>query len=105
MHRPRAGAPSPLDPYVVESLLPDLVGHDKRPSALVTYLVLWHWSGATGRVTMSLSDIAWRTGLSKRAAQDAVRHLARRRLVAIHRASITAVPEYEVLRPWRRKGQ
>ena len=30
-----------LDPYVVDTLMPDLVGHDRRPSAFLVYLYLW----------------------------------------------------------------
>jgi hypothetical protein len=41
------------------------------------------------------------TGLSKRAVQEALRLLAKRRLLSIERESITAIPVYEVLRPWR----
>ena len=29
-----------LDFYIVETLLPDLVGHDRRPSAFLVYLAL-----------------------------------------------------------------
>ncbi len=42
------------------------------------------------------------TGLSKRAVQEALRLLAKRRLLSIQRESITAIPVYEVLRPWMR---
>jgi hypothetical protein len=42
------------------------------------------------------------TGLSKSAVQGAIRTLTRRRLVRATRLSATAVPEYLVLRPWRR---
>ena len=92
-----------LDPYVVEVLLPDLVGHDRHPSAFLVYLVLWHRT-AGGRRTadLSLRELAEASGLSKRAVQDALTTLARRRLVAIDRAGPTAVPSYRVLRPWDR---
>ena len=30
-----------FDSYVVETLMPDLVGHDQKPSAFVVYLYLW----------------------------------------------------------------
>ena len=33
--------PLTLDPYVIETLMPDLVGHDKQPSAFVVFLYLW----------------------------------------------------------------
>jgi len=34
--------------------------------------------------------------------QGAIRTLTRRRLIRATRAAVTAVPEYTVLRPWRR---
>jgi hypothetical protein len=30
-----------VDPHVVDVLLPDLIGHDKRPSSFVLYLWLY----------------------------------------------------------------
>lgn len=92
-----------LDPYVVDVLLPDLVGHDRRPSAFLLYLLLWRRS-AGGRTTaaLSLRELAEATGLSKRAVQGALLTLARRRLVATLRDGPTAVPTYRVLRPWDR---
>jgi hypothetical protein len=45
--RPSASSLS-LDPYVVDTLLPDLVGHDRQPSAFLVYLFLWRHSLGTG---------------------------------------------------------
>jgi transcription initiation factor IIE alpha subunit len=95
-----------LDSYIVDTLLPDLVGHDRRPSAFLVYLALAGRSPARaddGR--LSLRDLAELTGLSKRTVQEALRVLSRRRLVAISRASTTDVATYEVRRPWRRGGR
>jgi len=94
-----------LDPYVVETLLPDLVGHDRSPSSFLVYLAL---SGRTGlrrgaKTRLSHRQLAEETGLSKSAVQGAVRNLTRRRLVAVTRTNATAVPEYSVLRPWIRR--
>jgi hypothetical protein len=93
-----------VDEYVVETLMADLVGHDKMPSAFVVYLHLyWRSSASRARsVRASHQSIATETGLSKSAVQAAVRHLVRRKLLRSERESITAVPEYFVLRPWRR---
>jgi hypothetical protein len=92
-----------MDAYILDSLMPDLVGHDRRPSAFITYLFLWRQaSRAGGRVQVSLRDIADGTGLSKRAAQDALRVLQRRKLITSWQAHMTAVPEYQVLKPWDR---
>jgi hypothetical protein len=93
-----------LDAYILDSLMPDLVGHDRRPSAFITYLFLWRRAARAGwRVQVSLRDIADGTGLSKRATQEALRVLERRRLVTAWQAHPTAVPEYQVLRPWSRE--
>jgi hypothetical protein len=94
-----------VDAYVMETLLPDLVLHDHRPSTFLVYLYLWYL--ASGRRTpprISHQDMATATGLSKSAVQGAMRILVRRRLVKATRAGITAVPQYTVLRPWRRPG-
>jgi hypothetical protein len=93
-----------LDTYVVDALLPDLVAHDRAPSALLVYLVLWRRSRGAGTPTVQLSlvDIATATGLSKRAVQIAVSHMVKRRLLGVQRESSTAVPVYTVRRPWVR---
>jgi len=92
-----------LDSYVVDTLLPDLVGHDRRPSAFLVYLALAGRSPASAdEAQLSLRSLAELTGLSKRTVQEALRVLVRRRLVAISRASTTDVATYEVKRPWRR---
>jgi DNA-binding MarR family transcriptional regulator len=93
-----------IDRYVLESLMADLVGHDRSPSAFLVYLALWARGGARrgAAVTISHRELAEETGLSKSAVQSAIRRLTRRRLVSVARASATATPEYSVLRPWRR---
>ena len=94
-----------LDAYVVDVLLPDLVGHDRHPSAFLVYLHLWRRSAGSRRRAepASLRSIADATGLSKRSVQAALATLARRRLVALTRVSPTAVPVIAVLRPWERR--
>jgi hypothetical protein len=94
----------PVDQYILDSLMPDLVGHDRQPSAFVVYLNLWRRThgDSQGTAQVALQDIAEATGLSKRSVQDALGWLSKRKLVSISRASITAVPVYTVLRPWRR---
>jgi len=93
-----------LDEYVVDTLMGDLIGHDRQPSAFVVYLFLWRQTHGSKRhtATVALQDIAERTGLSKRSVQSALGWLVRRHLVAVARASITAIPSYTVQRPWRR---
>src|SRR3954471_8241424 len=96
-----------LDPYVVDSLLPDLTGHDHRPAAFLVYLFLWRVAGGAKKqgVACSYHEIAARTGLAKRTVQIAVRHLATRKLIAVEQVSITAIPVYSVLTPWLRSAR
>jgi hypothetical protein len=91
-----------IDDYVLDTLMPDLVGHDRQPGAFLVYVYLWRQSriARSSAVSRSLLEIAEGTGLSKRAVQSALKRLAARRLLGVHRPSITAVPEYEVQRPW-----
>ena len=93
-----------LDPYVLDVLMPDLVGHDRRPSAFLVYLLLWRHSKGRGRTTVSLSlaTIAAECGLSRAAVQGALRHLERRGLLHVARDGPTAVPRYAIGQPWRR---
>jgi hypothetical protein len=94
-----------LDPYVVETLMPDLIGHDRRPSAFIVYLYLWHRTHGGRRRSdeIPLRAIAEGTGISKRAVQNAVRALARRRLVTALHATPTSAPSFVVHRPWLRR--
>ena len=93
-----------LDPYVLDVLMADLVGHDRAPSAFLVYLKLWHLCGGPGRkaTPLSLQSLATETGVSKSSVQSAVRRLKRRGLIQARRSSPTAVPFYTVLTPWRR---
>jgi hypothetical protein len=97
-------APVAIDAYVLDTLMADLVGHDRQPSAFLVYLFLWRQThgGGEAAAQVSLLDISTATGLSKRAVQEALRLLAKRRLLSIQRAGITAVPVYTVRRPWVR---
>jgi Helix-turn-helix domain len=94
---------APLDDYVVETLLPDLVGHDRSPSSFIVYVKLWNDAGgADRRVQVSLSTLAVETGLSKSSVQAALRRLRKRGYLSTKRTSITAVPVHTVNAPWRR---
>jgi DNA-binding MarR family transcriptional regulator len=93
-----------MDDYVVDTLMPDLVGHDRQPSAFLVYLFLWRQTHAVNgsTVQVALRDIAEQTGLAKRSVQSALSWLVKRKLIAVARESITAIPVYTVMRPWRR---
>ena len=93
-----------LDAYVLETLMADLVAHDRQPSAFLVYLCLWRLSrgSKTRTVRASYRDLARETGVSKASVQAAIATLERRALVAVRHESITSVPEYTLLRPWAR---
>ena len=97
--------PARFDPYVMDSLMPDLVGHDRQPSAFIVYLYLSHRTvrDRARAVAISLQGLAADTGLSKSAVQAGLRTLVRRRLLRTEKTSRTAVPSYIVLRPWARR--
>ena len=98
-----AASPGPyaLDRYVLDTLMRDLVGHDRRASAFLIYLCLTAADQA-GRATLSHAQLAERTGLSRRAVQDGVAHLQRRALVTSKRAGTTEIATYQPQMPWRR---
>jgi DNA-binding MarR family transcriptional regulator len=89
-----------IDPYIIDVLLPDLVGHDRHPSAFLTYLYLYRQQRDDG-VELTLREIAEATGLSKRSVQSAVDRLEARRLVTVERPNITFPGRYWVHRPWK----
>ena len=91
-----------LDRYVVDTLLPDLVGHDRSPAAFLVYLVILAEAG-DGRAALSHAQLAERAGLSRRSVQTAVALLRRRELVEISRRGPTEISEYRPLAPWRRQ--
>jgi len=92
-----------VDAYVIDVLMPDLVGHDRSPAAFVVYLFLLRQATKAKRdaVSISLQTIATKTGLSKSSVQLAIRRLSRRRLLDTSSASI-ANPQRRILRPWIR---
>src|SRR4051812_24790083 len=71
---PRFRATVPVDDYVLDVLMRDLVGHDAQPAAFVVFLFLHGRAARNGGrpVAASLRMIADETGLSKSAAQTAV---------------------------------
>jgi hypothetical protein len=93
-----------LDNYVVDILMPDLIGHDRRPATFIVYLYLLRVAATTKRdsVSVSLQTIATKTGLSKSTVQSAIRHLRRRRLLDPAVAATVTAPVRRVMRPWVR---
>lgn len=100
---PRFRQTIPIDDYVLDVLMRDIVGHDRQPAAYLVYLYLY---GQAARakwkpVAASLRTLADTTGLSKSAVQTALERLRRRKLIATASDHATAVPEHRVLRHWR----
>jgi len=93
-----------VDAYVVDVLMPDLVGHDRRPAAFIVYLFLLRQAAKVRRdsVSISLQTIAAKTGLSKSTVQAALRHLRRRRLIDPMAVATVSAPVRRVMRPWLR---
>jgi hypothetical protein len=93
-----------IDSYVIDVLMPDLVGHDRRPATFVVYLFLIRQAAKARRdtVSVSLQTIAAKTGLSKSTVQTALRHLRRRQLIDPSIAATVNAPVRRVMRPWMR---
>jgi len=101
---PRFHQAIPVDDYVIDVLLRDIVGHDRQPASYLVYLYLYgqaarqKWKPVQG----SLRTLADGTGLSKSAVQTALENLHRRELITTSASHSTAVPQHRVLRHWRR---
>jgi hypothetical protein len=68
-----------LDEYVVDVLMRDLVGHDRRPAAFLVYLWLTsEQARRRGAVQVSYQELAESVGLSKSSAQGNFSHRARK---------------------------
>lgn len=89
-----------FDSYVMKSLMCDLVGHDRKPSAFLVYLAIDAQNGG-GATDLSYNQLADLTGLSRRAVQDAVSHLTQRQLLECSRDGATETTRYRTLSPWR----
>ncbi len=98
-----------IDDYVVDVLMRDLVGHDRR---MVSFLVYLWFTREQERVSekeqrkgnvveASYRQIAECIGVSKSSAQAAVGWLVKRKLLASTKKTATATPRYKVLTPWR----
>jgi DNA-binding MarR family transcriptional regulator len=100
---PRFREAIPVDDYVLDVLMRDLIGHDQQPAAYLVYLFLY---GQAARkkwkpVAASLRMLGDATGLSKSAIQTALATLRRRELIVTSRNHATATSCHRVLRHWR----
>ncbi|MGA2777200.1 MAG: helix-turn-helix domain-containing protein [Steroidobacteraceae bacterium] len=91
-----------VDAYVVDILMPDLVGHDRSPATFVVYLFLLRLAvkGRRDSANVSLQTIATKTGLAKSTVQQALRHLRRRKLLDPE----VGATRRRILRPWAKGG-
>jgi DNA-binding transcriptional MocR family regulator len=91
-----------MDEYVLDSLMRDLVGHDRRPVSYLVYLWLAAEQQRRKRtVSISYRDLAESIGVSKSSVQSAVSWLIRRKLISAAKATVTATPTYSVHTPWK----
>ena len=101
---PRFKQTVPIDDYVLDVLMRDLIGHDQQPAAYLVYLYLY--SQATRKkwkpIVASLRMLADATGLSKSAVEIALANLSRRELIVTTRDYATATSCHRVLRHWRK---
>ena len=92
-----------IDDYMVDVLMRDLVGHDRRPVCFLVYVWLATESGRRdGAVDISYRELSENVGVSKSSVQGAVGWLIRRKLLGVRKVSVTAAPCYTVLSPWRK---
>ncbi len=91
-----------LDDYITDTLMRDLVGHDRKPVSFLVYL----WLAAEhakirADVQVSYHHVAESVGISKSSAQAAIGWLLQRRLLGVKKQSATSTPIYTVRNPWR----
>ena len=93
-----------IDEYILDVLMRDLTGHDRSVSSYLVYLHLWHLCGGDTSVAVKTShqQMAGAVGISKSAVQNGIRNLLRRKLVKAKKITVTSIPEYRLMTPWRR---
>ena len=91
-----------FDDYVIDVLMRDLVGHDRKPVAFLVYLWLAaEQARVKSEVRVSYQQAAESIGISKSSAQSAIRWLLKRKLLSVEKETVTATPAYTVRSPWR----
>jgi hypothetical protein len=89
-----------VDDYVVDVLMRDLVGHDRKLVSFLVYLwVAAEQRRSKGVVKASYQQIAECIGVSKSSTQAAVGWLIKRKLLACTKETVTATPCYRALTP------
>jgi len=91
-----------FDDYITDTLMRDLVGHDRKPVSFLVYLWLAsEYAKTAAEVRVSYQQVAESVGISKSSAQAAIGWLLKRKLLAVKKESVTATPSYTVRSPWR----
>ena len=95
-----------LDSYITDTLMRDLVGHDRKPVSFLVYLWLAAEQAKTSsQVRVSYQQVAESVGVSKSSAQFAIGWLLKRKLLTVKKESVTATPMYTVRSPWRESAR
>jgi hypothetical protein len=90
-----------FDDYVIDVLMRDLTGHDRKPTSFLIYLWLSaEQSRRQAPVQVSYHELAESVGASKSSAQSAINWLLRRKLLSASKENATAIPSYTVHKPW-----
>jgi hypothetical protein len=77
-----------IDDYILDVLLRDLVGHDRRPVSFLVFLWLFFEQQRSGdSVQISYVDLAENVGISKSSAQGAIKWLISRQLLSTSKKS------------------
>jgi hypothetical protein len=94
-----------IDDYIPDTLMRDLVGHDRRPASFLVYFWLdIEQSRRGGAVSISYQELAESIGISKSSAQVAISWLVKRKLLTMTKETVTSIPEYVAHHPWRRRN-
>ncbi len=92
------------DDYVIDVLMRDLVGHDRRPVSFLIYIwLVAEQKRRDGAVEISYQELAENVGVSKSSAQAAVAWLIQRKLLSSTKKTVTATPRYSTHKTWRSK--
>ena len=95
-----------LDDYIFDTLMRDLVSHDRKPVSFLVYLWLMAAHARSGQeVQGSFQEMAESVGVSKSSAQATVRWLIRRKLLTASKKNATAIPCYSVMTPWKESSR
>jgi hypothetical protein len=91
-----------FDDYVHDTLMRDLVGHDRRPASFLIYVwLVAEEQRRKGAVSISYNELAENIGISKSSAQAGIGWLLQRKLISARRDTVTAKPAYTTQTPWK----